>query len=158
MSKLTNALVVNYVDEQGRTAKTKFQFDLLDELADIQIAWDTGQDLLAEITGAGITSAEVTEVVDTDPTSPVSGTGTNTSMDKLRWTFADSAGNRCTFETPAPLAADMNSDDYTVNGTQADILAFIDWCKANLVSPYGLALTTFIDAVRTWKNRKAKNV
>src|SRR3990172_2458615 len=108
MSNESTALIVNYVDESGRSAKTKLQFDLALTKAQIQTAWATGQALLGEITGAGITSAEITEVVDTTPTSPATGTGTNTSMDKLRWTFIDDDGNEFTFQTPAPLAADMN--------------------------------------------------
>lgn len=157
MSKETNALIVNMFDEQGRTSKTKLQFLLSDDLADIQLAWNDGQLLLAEITGCGIASAEVTEVVDTTPTSATPGTGTNTAMDKIRWTFNDESGNPCTFETPAPLAADMDTNDYSVNSTQADILAWIEWCTTFLASPYGKALTTFVDAVRVWKNRKSKN-
>lgn len=157
MSNESIALIVNYADEEGRKAKTKFQFDLLEDPTTIQLAWDEGQALLSEITGAGISSAEITLPMDTTPTAATAGTGTNTAMDKLRWTWLDSDGNRCTFETPAPLAADMNTDDYTVNDTQADIAAFIDWVEEFLVSPYGLALTTFVDCVRTWKNRKSKN-
>lgn len=157
MSKEAQALIVNYVDENGRTAKTKFQFVLTDEFADIQLAWDAILPLLTEITGCGITSAEVTTPTEMTPTTATAGTGTNTAMDKLKWTFSDEDGNLVVFTTPAPLAAEMESDDYHVNDTQADIAAFIAAVQTYLASPYGLALTTFVDCVRTWRNRKAKN-
>jgi len=157
MSKESQSLIVNYVDENGRLAKSKFQFALEDTPEMIEDAWLEGQALVSYITGAGITSAEVTSAVDTTPTEATSHPGTNTAMDKIRWSFLDEDSNPVQFTTPAPLADDVGEDDYHVDDTNGDILNFIEWCKDFLVSPYGKVLLTFVDGVRVWRNRKSKN-
>lgn len=158
MSKETLSIIVNAFDEQGRPSKTKLQVDLDSTLAEIQAIWDTGADLFDNITNCGLKSAEVTVPLLTTGTSPVPAAGTNTSMDKLVWTWLDEDGNQFENQTPAPMGALMATDDYHVSDTNDDILAWIDYVETFLKSPYGKAVTGVIDVVRGWKNRKAKNV
>lgn len=148
---------MEWLDEEGRPAKTKLQFPLASTIAQIQTAWDTGDGLIAALSGAGLRGASVTTPLVTTTTNALAVAGTNTAMDKSRWTWLDDAGNEVEFQLPAPLAADVNTDDYTINEADPDVAAFIAWVIANLESPYGRAIVAIVQAVRVWRNRKAKN-
>lgn len=157
MSSLQQTVEMLWVDESGRPATTKLDFpisysvqDCIDAIEDAMVFWPN-------LTNAGLTGAKLTIPLDIDTFPATAGAGFNTAMDKARFRWSDSGGNRMAFSLPAPVPGIINANDYTVNDTQGDVEDLIAWVELHLNSPYGMAITGLIDAIRNWRNRKSKN-
>ena len=157
MSKEVQIVELLWKDEQGRSARTALDWPLDAEVLEIEDALADLIVILPHLTGAGLIGAQVTIPLLIDGFAAVEHEGTNTAMDKSVWRWGDEDGNKMGFSIPAPLPGIMDTNDYQVNQTDEFVEDLIAWVIANLNSPYGKAIIAFIQAVRVWRNRKAKN-
>jgi hypothetical protein len=157
VSSKTTTVEQMWVDNAGRPGKTKLQFDLTKTAAQIVTLMAAAAPLLNAIAEPGLVKALATFNMGETPTGAGTVTGAGTCLDKIRWEWEDSGGNRFFNETPGPIPTLILADGLTVNQAQTDVAAWITWVKANLESPYGLAIIAIINAYRAFKDRKAKN-